>query len=109
MLPDEDRLTDTVYYLQYGPAAEDICRWANSEPAGLPVRAGPFSADAAAERDGTSAVFTRDSLAGALADSGFTLRGQPGPVPDGPRLVTIRVPGGQVTEIRDDPSGGNDD
>jgi hypothetical protein len=71
---DDNRATDSVFYLQYGPAAGDICRWHNSEAVVLPVLTGSFSADAAAERTGTAAVFTRDSLTGGLADSGFTLR-----------------------------------
>lgn len=104
----EERLAEDAYYLQYGPAAVDVCRWTDSEPAGLPVQVIAFSVDAAAERDGTRAVFTRDSLIGGLADSGFTLRGQPGPLPEGPCLVTVRVPGGQVTGVRGDPGGTHD-
>jgi hypothetical protein len=71
---EENRATDTVFYLQYGPAAGDIARWHNSEAVVLPVGIGSFSADAAAERTEGLAMFTRDSLAAGLADSGFTLR-----------------------------------
>jgi hypothetical protein len=102
----EERFTGNVYYLQYGPAAGDICRWHDSRPAGLPVQAESFSRDAAAGYSGTRVMFTRDSLAGSLADAGFTLLGQRGPLPDdGRHLVTVRVPGGEITEIRDDPAG----
>jgi hypothetical protein len=114
-LADEDRMTDTVFYIQYGPDPGDICRWHNSEAVVLPVDIGGFSADGAASREETSdgrvrATFTRDSLIGGLADSGFYLRGEPGPLPeDGAEdlLVTVRVPAGEITavEAATDPAG----
>lgn len=76
---DEDRTTETAYYLQYGPAAGNVCRWVNSEPVALLTQPWPFGQDGAASREETpdgriSTVFTRDSLLGALEDSGFRLR-----------------------------------
>jgi hypothetical protein len=112
---DEDRWTDTVFYIQYGPDPGDICRWHNSEAVVLPVDIGGFGADGAASREPTAdggqrVTFTRDSLIGGLADSGFYLRGEPGPLPgDGEAdlLVTVRVPSGQIAavEAATDPAG----
>jgi hypothetical protein len=108
---DEDRMTDTVFYIQYGQDPRDICRWHNSEVIVLPVDIGEFSADGAARRETTDdgrtrAWFTRDSLIGGLADSGFRLRGEPGPVPDVDHdlLVTVRVPSGEITAVEDAPA-----
>ena len=70
----EERITDDAYYLQYGPEPGDVCRWHNSAPVGLLTQPWSWAADGAAERTETGAVFTRDSLLGALADSGFQLR-----------------------------------
>jgi len=103
---EDNRCTDDVFYIQYGPDPRDICRWHNSEAIVLPVQDGPFWADAAAEREDLGGgrqrvTFTRDSLIGGLADSGFRLRGEPGPVPeDGEHLVTVHVPSGAITEVR---------
>jgi hypothetical protein len=74
----------------------------------LPVGISGFSADAAAERTETAegrtrVTFTRDSLIGGLADSGFYLRGQPGPLPEDQEndlLVTVRVPGGEIIAVQ---------
>jgi hypothetical protein len=33
---DEDRATDRVFYIQYGPAAIDVCRWTNCEFLAIP-------------------------------------------------------------------------
>jgi hypothetical protein len=74
---EENRCTDDVYYIQYGPAAGDVCRWSDSSCTVLPVQVDSFAVDAAAERTGTSATFTRDSLTAGLADSGFTFRSVP--------------------------------
>jgi hypothetical protein len=114
-LPDEERMTDTVFYIQYGPDPGDICRWHNSEAVVLPVSTGSFSADAAASREETGdgrtrATFTRDSLIGGLADSGFYLKGSPGPLPgdlERDQLVTIRVPSGEIIAVEPatDPAG----
>ena len=74
---EENRCTDTVYYIQYGPAAGDVCRWSNSSCTVLPVQVDSFAVDAAAERTDHGATFTRDSLIAGLADSGFSLRSVP--------------------------------
>jgi hypothetical protein len=34
---DEDRLHDHAWYVQYGPAAEDVCRWTNCEFIAIPT------------------------------------------------------------------------
>jgi hypothetical protein len=102
-----DRCTDDVFYIQYGQDPGDICRWHNSEAVVLPVTIGGFSADAAASREesddgGTRVTFTRNSLVGGLADSGFFLRGEPGPLPEDMQedlLVTVRVPAGEITAV----------
>lgn len=69
----DNRARDRAYYLQYGPSAADICRWTNSEAMMIPVTAGSFSIPAG-KTEGTSVVFTRNSLIAGLADSGFELR-----------------------------------
>jgi hypothetical protein len=71
-----ERLTDHAWYVQYGPQPADVCRWVNCEFMAIPSdpRETEFPAGV---RDGNATVFTRDSLLGALADSGFALR-QPG-------------------------------
>lgn len=38
-LTDEDRITETAWYVQYGSAAGDICRWANADFIAVPVGA----------------------------------------------------------------------
>jgi hypothetical protein len=78
----EGRLADRAFYIQYGPAAGDVCRWTNSRVVVLPVQIGDFSAPAGI-RDGSATVFTRDSLIGGLADSGFELRRPEKAGPDG--------------------------
>jgi len=112
-LPDEDRMTDDVFYIQYGPDPGDICRWHNSEAVVLPVDTTTFSADAAALREdtpdgGQRVTFTRESLIGGLADSGFHLKGDApvaGWMPDDGQLVTLRIEDGAaaVTDVRDIP------
>jgi hypothetical protein len=112
-LTDEDRVTDDVFYIQYGPDPGDICRWHNSSAVVLPVDTAEFRVDAAAERTetpdgGQRATFTRDSLIGGLADSGFRLRGEPqvaGYLPDNGQEATVRIIDGDVaiTDVRDIP------
>lgn len=36
-LTDDDRATDSAAYVQYGPKAEDICRWVNCSIIALPT------------------------------------------------------------------------
>lgn len=36
-LPDESRITEKAAYVQYGPKAKDICRWANCSLIALPT------------------------------------------------------------------------
>jgi hypothetical protein len=69
---DEERQTDVAWYVQYGPSPEDVCRWVNCEFIAVPI--GEEFAKPAGVRDGTATVFTRDSLLGSLADSGFELK-----------------------------------
>jgi hypothetical protein len=72
--PEADgRETDRAFYIQYGPAAGDVCRWVNSRAVVLPVQVSDFSATVGTW-DGDGMVFTRDALIGGLADSGFELR-----------------------------------
>jgi hypothetical protein len=108
---DDNRATDSAYYIQYGPGARDICRWHNDNCVMVPVDAVSFAVDAAAQRevtpDGrTRTTFTRDSLIGGLADSGFRLRGDAqvaGWVPDDGQEVTVRIMDGDmaITDVRD--------
>jgi len=35
--PDRDRFHDHAWYVQYGPAAEDVCRWTNCEFIAIPT------------------------------------------------------------------------
>jgi hypothetical protein len=111
-LTDADRMTDNVFYIQYGPDPGDVCRWHDSRAIVLPAGLDGFGIDGAAERteteDGrTRRVFTRESLTGALADSGFLLRDPltgdfPEPLlEDSDLLVTVRVPGGQITRVEE--------
>lgn len=72
-LTDADRWTDDAWYIQYGPAAADICRWTDCSFRVIPITGEQFSVPAG-HGDGTATVFTRDSLLGGLADSGFDLR-----------------------------------
>jgi hypothetical protein len=106
---EDNRATELSYYIQYGPAAGDICRWHNDDCVMVPVSAVSFSLDAAVSREetpggGQRVTFTRDSLIGGLGDSGFRLRGEPGPLPDReqPYLVTVHVPGGRITDVREE-------
>ena len=69
----EERSVDHAWYIQYGPRAGDICRWTNCEFVTIPTDGEIFSV-AAGTRDGNAVVFTRNDIAGALADSGFHLR-----------------------------------
>lgn len=68
---DEERRTDVAWYVQYGPSPEDVCRWVNCEFMTVPI--GEEFAQPAGVPTGSGVVFTRDSLLGALADSGFQL------------------------------------
>lgn len=70
--PDE-RMTDHAWYIQYGPQADDVFRWVNCSFVAIPAdpETGAFPAG---ERDGSQVMFTRDSILGSLADSGFSLK-----------------------------------
>jgi hypothetical protein len=72
-LTDDDRWTEDAWYIQYGPATADVCRWVNCSFRVIPITDEAFTAPAG-ERDGTRTTFTRDSLLGSLADSGFAFR-----------------------------------
>lgn len=69
---EEPRSTDHAWYIQYGSAARDICRWTNCTFTTIPWRDEQFAVPAGT-RDGTAMVFTRDSLLSSLADSGIEL------------------------------------
>ena len=70
------RSTDHAYYVQYDSNPEAVCRWTNCSFAALPT-----SYEALAELEPQfhgrtetgGVVFTRDSLLGSLADTGFSL------------------------------------
>jgi hypothetical protein len=68
-----ERTTDHAWYVQYGPKAADVCRWANCEFIMIPVDPAAFRVEVGT-RDGNAVTFTRDDLIGGLADAGFTLR-----------------------------------
>jgi hypothetical protein len=70
-LSEEDRRTDHVWYVQYGP--DHVCRWTNCSFIVLPVDIDDFTMPAAV-RNGDAAVFTRDSLVSSLSDSGFSFK-----------------------------------
>jgi hypothetical protein len=68
-----ERLTDHAWYIQYGPQPDDVCRWVNCDFVTIPTDPRGWDVPAG-YRDGSATVFTRDSLIGGLADSGFQLR-----------------------------------
>lgn len=68
----DKRPVDHAWYVQYGSAAVDVCRWTNCSFTVIPWPDEEFAAPAGT-REGTATVFTRDSLLGSLADSGFHL------------------------------------
>ncbi len=70
--PDE-RSTDHAWYVQYGPAAADVCRWTNCGFTAVLTSRREYDIPVGT-RDGDAATFTRDDLLGGLADSGFRLR-----------------------------------
>lgn len=74
-LTDDERSPDQAWYVQYGANADAVCRWTNCSFGVVPVDRDFFPAVPAGFVDGTGGtVFTRDSLLGSLADSGFQLR-----------------------------------
>lgn len=70
--PTDQRSIDRAWYVQYGSAAVDICRWTNCSFTTIPWPEEQFAVPAST-REGNVTVFTRDSLLGSLADSGFHL------------------------------------
>lgn len=70
---NDPRPVDTAWYVQYGPAPVDVCRWTNCSFMVIPIDEDTFSVPFG-DRDGTATVITRDGLLGSLADSGFLLR-----------------------------------
>src|ERR1700733_9432221 len=60
--PDE-RMTDHVWYVQYGPKAGDICRWGNCEFYLVPTDHAVFE-QSMGTRDGSGVTITRDDLLG---------------------------------------------
>jgi hypothetical protein len=70
---DHERPTDHAWYIQYGPAAADICRWVNCGFTAVLTDRREWDIPVGT-RDGTAVVFTRGDLLGGLADSGFALK-----------------------------------
>jgi hypothetical protein len=68
----DERPTDEAWYVQYGPDPADVCRWVNCKFITVPIS--EEFAKPAGMRDGTGTTFTRDSVLGSLADSGFELK-----------------------------------
>lgn len=71
---DDPRPTDDVWYVQYAPNPEAVCRWTNCSFIMLPVDITDFSMLAGRPDERGGATYTRDSLLGSLSDSGFELR-----------------------------------
>jgi hypothetical protein len=71
---DGERMTDYAWYVQYGPNAQDVCRWVNCSLLAVPIPGERFP-EPVGTRDGSGVLLTRDDLLGGLADSGFRLRG----------------------------------
>jgi hypothetical protein len=67
----DPRPVDEAWYLQYGPAPGDICRWVSCSFIAVPV-GGDF-VDRAAVSEGTKLVITRDALMRTIIDAGFNL------------------------------------
>lgn len=43
--PDDERFTDEAWYVQYGPSAEDVCRWTNCTFIAVPHDYRPLERD----------------------------------------------------------------
>lgn len=72
-LTDEDRMTDKVWYVQYGSNPVDVCRWTNCTFEMIPVDLDMFAEPVGTPTDG-GVMLTRGDLLGSLADAGFELR-----------------------------------
>jgi hypothetical protein len=73
-LADDDRSTDTAWYVQYGPDPADICRWVNCTFEMVPIDPMEFYKPIGS-RGPLGVTVTRDDLLSSLADAGFDLRG----------------------------------
>lgn len=71
---EDTRRTDHARYIQYGNAAIDICRWVNCRLLTVLTDPNELTMPAGIPNEGGGITFTRDSLLGALADSGIALR-----------------------------------
>lgn len=72
---DSDRSVETAaWYVQYGPAPADVCRWTNCSVRVVPSDPRMFSRQAGTHNGDGSVTFSRDDLLGVLADDGFMLR-----------------------------------
>jgi hypothetical protein len=71
---DSERTTDDAWYVQYGPAPVDICRWTNCDFTMVPAQARESFDLLFGTRNGSGVTVNRDDVLGALADSGFSLR-----------------------------------
>jgi len=72
-LADDGRVTDDAWYVQYGQAAADVCRWTNCDFIVVPMDSDEFRKPVG-HHDGNGVTLTRSDLLGALADSGFALK-----------------------------------
>lgn len=70
-----ERSAEEAWYVKYGPAADDICRWLNCSVIAVLSDRREFDVPVGT-RDGNGVTFTRGDLLGGLADSGFHLKPQ---------------------------------
>lgn len=71
---DDNRCTDTAWYVQYGPGERDICRWVNAEFTAIPVDDGEFTRFYGTPTESGGVSVDRNDLLASLADSGFILK-----------------------------------
>ncbi len=73
-LAGDGRMTDHAWYIQYGQAAVDVCRWTNCDFIMVPMDSNEFRKPIG-HHGGNGVTLTRSDLLDELADSGFTLKG----------------------------------
>ena len=74
-----ERPAQETWYVQYGPAAGDVCRWENVSFIMVPSERGEFDVPIGTRTPSGGVSLTRGDLLSGLADSGFRLR-----LPEGP-------------------------